>query len=232
MVLNLGVDFGTSSTKFFCRDLSARRDQQLSVVRSGRDGEQLSVPSTLRIRAGKVWFGHEAEALDGGQAFRSLKVCVACCQGAIACRCDSDGCGPTRGGDMVVEGSEGRELVSTSELCTILVAGLLNGAVSSLLESGTDHDAVMFNVAAPLDQVAHDPLGNVFEEVLGHATALRAAIFNGMAWKAARLAYRNVARQPLPSAETPDVRILSRSHCGHSRLHTVANCGRGPVCAD
>ncbi len=76
MILNLGVDFGTSSTQVFCRNLSARRDQQLSVLGFGSKGKDLTVPSTLRIKAGKVWFGRQAEALVGGQALRSLKVCV------------------------------------------------------------------------------------------------------------------------------------------------------------
>src|SRR5687767_10297293 len=98
MILNLGVDFGTSSTKVFCRNLAARRDQQLSVLLFGEGGADVTVPSTLRIKDGKVWFGHKAETMLGGQAFRSLKVCVACSEGAIPCRCRTDGCDAQQGG--------------------------------------------------------------------------------------------------------------------------------------
>ncbi|MSQ48696.1 MAG: hypothetical protein EXR78_10000 [Deltaproteobacteria bacterium] len=57
-------------------------------------------------------------------------------------------------------------------------------------------------MAAPLDQVTHESLGGVFQEVLGHATLLREQIINGMLWVDARRLYATVAAQPLQAPET------------------------------
>jgi hypothetical protein len=239
MILNLGVDFGTSSTKVFCRNPAARRDQQLSVLWFGKDGENVSIPSTLRIREGKVWCGHKAEALRGGQALRSLKVCVACSEGAITCRCRTDGCDAQQGGRLAIDTPEGQQLVPAGELCAILIAGLLHEAASAALEqAGSKHLATLIvNVAAPLDQVKHDPLGDVFEQVLGYATALRGKIVNGMSWKAARYEYQQVAGRPLPSREArtfhffPEaiaaIHAYSKSPTAAEGLYALVDVGAG-----
>jgi hypothetical protein len=171
-LINIGFDFGTSSTKIFWRDVFNDR-----VALLGFDGNisgypSVCLPSTLKIlRDGELLLGNAAEKdQHPGTVFRSLKVCFACNHNALSCR----DCGPSaqpgkvaRGRFLIQTDSDGDIRVTAAELCALLVAGLMREARSTIIGCLPPGSRVKFisNMAAPLDQLETNRIRDPFEKL-------------------------------------------------------------------
>lgn len=73
-VINLGLDFGTHSTKVVLRVRNIpNKALVLFLDEPGPDYPAFAAPSLVRLQAGKLFFGQRA-AREGGELFNSLKV--------------------------------------------------------------------------------------------------------------------------------------------------------------
>lgn len=182
---NIGIDFGTSTSKTCIRDLLANV-VGLVVYPKGTAGvPEFCLPSTVTAHDGKLYFGHSAEAHSGGRVLRSLKMCVPCQKGLIACRgCSPEGAAIGRGpGEFVLRDKSGSTSVfSAEELCTLYVAHIYTFILEALGKKvDPAHDQIILsNGAAPLDQVALEPLRRIFERVFFLGRELAGKIRSGI----------------------------------------------------
>ena len=80
-LVNIGIDFGTSSTKVFMRDITARHVYACAFPDALGSFGPFCWPSTIRIDSGRLYFGTPAESMNSGRAIRSFKICLACQHG-------------------------------------------------------------------------------------------------------------------------------------------------------
>ncbi|RQV93529.1 hypothetical protein EH220_08130 [bacterium] len=179
VLINIGFDFGTSSTKIFWRDVFNDRVALLSFEDNISGYSSVCLPSTLKIlRSGELFFGNAAEKdRNPGTVFRSLKVCFACSHGAISCR----DCGPSAQPGKVAQGrfliptdSDGDIRVTAAELCALLVAGLMREARSKIIGCFRPGTFIKFisNMAAPLDQLEANRIRDPYERLFYFGTEL------------------------------------------------------------
>lgn len=77
--VNVGIDFGTSSTKVFFRDLHHMKTYACGFTGNPSGYSPTCLPSAVRIVDDKVYFASAAENISGGVLLRSFKMCM-CCQ--------------------------------------------------------------------------------------------------------------------------------------------------------
>ena len=76
--VNIGIDFGTSSTKIIFGGMHLE-PTYVCVFEDNPEGyPPVCYPSTVRIIERQVFFGTEAERRTGGLVLRSFKVCMGC----------------------------------------------------------------------------------------------------------------------------------------------------------
>lgn len=75
---NVGIDFGTSGTKVVYRDQVGNKAWVHSFDHELKEYPPIVLPSTIRVVAGTMLLGAEAEKETTGMAFRSFKICMAC----------------------------------------------------------------------------------------------------------------------------------------------------------
>lgn len=76
--VNVGIDFGTSGTKVVYRDQVGKKAWVHSFDHELKEYPPIVLPSTIRVVAGTMLLGAEAEKETTGMAFRSFKICMAC----------------------------------------------------------------------------------------------------------------------------------------------------------
>jgi hypothetical protein len=225
VIVNIGLDFGTSSTKTFWRVVSGPGRGAVTVLGShdpkvGKDAyPSVCVPSTLRIADGKLYFGHKAESVTGGEVFRSLKVCLVSHASGVECRCGR----PAHhdGHVRFQDGGAGRVL-PVETLCTLLVANLIGRAqrrVRSAFKAGQDVE-FLYNMAAPLDQVDRVELLNAFERVLFRGIALAEHLKDGIPLETALDLYRRQSITGLPPDGDRNFRVFSEAAAA---IHAYTN---------
>ena len=200
-VVNVGLDFGTSSTKVFWRPVSGGTRREVTLLGFPDPGEgypDVALPSSIRIAEGRIWLGREAESpRREGTLFRSLKVCLASSHGGVKCRCQSN---IHQGSQAIFVDESGlRRVVQIEALATILVAGIVTNIFQRIATSlGTGQFTTLYNFAAPLDQVETPALRSVFERVAHHAILLAGRIQNGMSFDDALHHYHHISGENVP----------------------------------
>lgn len=183
---NVGIDFGTSSTKIIIRDL-IRRDYMLFYPGITAPGyPTFCLPSCIAITAeGRIFFGAEAELQQRGcRVLRSFKICMACQYKGTSCRGGCDPIAETRGlrGTFVVRtGLPWPSEVTADKICTLFLAWLIEEVknhISRTLGRGSD-TKLTFNMCAPMDQF-HHPAHMGFEKALFLGEQLSDSVTQGM----------------------------------------------------
>src|SRR5690242_16661000 len=73
--VNVGIDFGTSSTKVIFTDRQFVPRHVCSFPDNPAGYPPVCLPSSVRVAGGRVYFGDEAERRGDGVAYRSFKMC-------------------------------------------------------------------------------------------------------------------------------------------------------------
>jgi len=208
---NVGIDFGTSSTKVVIRDL-IRRQSILYYPNSTAPGyPSFCLPSCIALTAdGRILFGSEAELQKTGcRVLRSFKMCMACQHLATSCRGGCDPIAETRGlrGTFVVRtGLPWLSEVSAQNICTLFLAWLIKEVKNHISRtSGPSSDTKLtFNMCAPMDQFDH-PAYTGFEKALFLGEKLSHSVTQGMSLRDGLAEALEVERRH-PSLPSEDLR--------------------------
>ena len=155
--VNIGLDFGTSTTKVCARLALGGDEHPIYVLRIGGGAEALCPSLVLVDRIGSLYFGSEAEKRafeDGTRVFPHLKTCLACEAH------DAD----KRLSDCLSYQKEGRCQglfpgdVRASDLITCFLAWAMREARKSLPADLRASSAIRFtyNLGVPVEQLDRD----------------------------------------------------------------------------
>src|SRR5262245_11207967 len=192
---NVGLDFGTSSTKVVVRDVLVGQSY-VYALHPGLPGyPSYALPSAVRIHDDRIWFGPEAERRQGGRVFRSFKICLACQSHVGNCRgCETSEADAGRLGRFLLASSDpidARELVT---LYLAYVIATVRAAIRKRFAIGRDV-RLTYNMCLPIDQFEAGPGREAFVRALFLAEKLADSIRDGVWVKAAREAYRTIDAQ-------------------------------------
>jgi hypothetical protein len=158
--INIGIDFGTSTTKVCLRE-NVGLDEDAKLYRVELDpGRGLLCPSLMVLGDGHAYFGGEAQArlgLSSCLPFPHLKVCLACeADGGRPlsdCRATCDGAGICRG----VFAPPGE--VHATELAACFIAWVMATARERVPQELGDpaHCSFTYNVGVPVGQLEGAP---------------------------------------------------------------------------
>ena len=181
-MVNVGVDFGTSSTKVVVRDIYADRGHVLAHKDHIAAFGPFCWPSTIAVAEGKLHFGVPAERLRGTRALRSFKICVGCRCGIFSVRhCRNRTCldhGRKPGVFELVRGV----MFAAEELATLYLANLLGDVHEVMATSKAFHGnlSVSYNLSAPLDHVESEAARTAFERIIYAAHLLSGGVPQGI----------------------------------------------------
>ena len=219
VMVNVGIDFGTSSTKVLLRDLYAQKAYLYAHDHGIDEFGPFCWPSTIRVKDGRLYFGAAAEKNGQGEALRSFKVCLGCECGLFKDRsCASDQC--------TADGQRGRfrfgnrtpnsTVLGAQEIIILYLANLL-AKMTSDLEGVPPLDGecrLTYNMAAPLDMIEKPILEEAFGRALYCAERLKGQIRQGISIQDAKaLAEKELARCPkLPNEAERSTFIIPETH--------------------
>lgn len=157
VLLNVGLDYGTSSTKVVIRDLLKSKSIVLFFDEPWEGLPKFAVPSTVSVQDDNLYFGRRAELASSGRKFRSLKVCLGCQMGLMPCR----GCEPERTryslpiGSFAIMSKSSTILRVPSESLVVAYVSYIMKRTYEWIEKqyANAQTSVTFNVSAPLDQL-------------------------------------------------------------------------------
>lgn len=202
--VNIGIDFGTSSTKVVFREVLEGRSHVCGFHEGLLGYPSFALPSTIRVKDGHLSFGAEAERLAGGVAFRSVKICLGCCAGIVPCRgCDAGQLSEGRRGWFSLDAGGVRDTMDAHELVTLFLAyviGRAQQAVSARV-GRVRTLKLTYNMCLPVDQFESGTGRDAFLRALFLAEKLAGRVTDGLSLAEARLAYRGAlaAHPEVPS---------------------------------
>lgn len=209
-LINVGLDFGTSSSKVIWRDVTGDRLTLLGFDNRATGYPAVCLPSSVKIAGDRILFGSDAEAnRDPGWLVRSLKVCVACRANAVSCRDCQPAGEQKRAGEFVVT-SSGLHQLNADELAALLVGYTMRTArrrIEDSFRQARDADFT-WNMSAPLDQYEFAALRVGFERLAYHGSLVASDVNSGMSLHDAIDLVRDKARQPMPSRDDLPVNVV------------------------
>jgi hypothetical protein len=186
--LNVGVDFGTSSTKVCIRPTlgDAPDVKTYPVTFDAQSSDPLFGPSTIGCKDGLLYFGSIAEALTGKcQIWRHIKVCVACeaeeTFASTNCYCASPGatCAAVQARFSVNGVAAGPADLATLYIAWVL--GEVSTAIPEPLRRG-DPPFLTCNIGVPVDQIDRaSRLHGAYERIATRGWRLRGHVRQGIA---------------------------------------------------
>jgi actin-like ATPase involved in cell morphogenesis len=223
LLINIGVDFGTSSTKVVVRNVLEDRAVAFTHANAVDGYGAFCWPSTVRVNDGRLYFGNQAEAMQYGQAIRSFKVCVACHEGAFTDKqLEERGCKigvcqhSQEKGTFGLGSSDKRVVFRADELTALYLAELLATVrceVDAQL-SPQGNAKYTVNMAAPLDLVTQPPLKTAFDRAVFAGWELVGKVKQGMTLAEARdvLDSDNVWPATLPGEDLRSTFVIPETH--------------------
>lgn len=209
-LINVGFDFGTSSSKVIWRDVTGDRLTLLGFDNGATGYPSICLPSSVKIAGDRVFFGSDAETnRDLGWLVRSLKVCIACRASAVSCRDCQPAGEQKRPGEFVVT-AHGPQQLNADELAALLV-GYTMGTAKRRIEKGfrqaRDADFT-WNMSAPLDQYEFGKLREGFERLAYNGSLVAGDVQSGMRLSDAVALIRDNARRSMPSRDDLPISIV------------------------
>jgi hypothetical protein len=124
VIVTIGTDFGTSSTKVFFRSDEPRATSFVCLFEENPFGyPPIGLPSTVRVVNGQVFFAAEAERGAGGAVYRSFKTCLRC--NLVNRHCAYCGDGPKRAaGQRILP--DGMGMIPPEELAAWYLAHMIS----------------------------------------------------------------------------------------------------------
>lgn len=185
--INVGIDFGTASTKVFLREIESSQSYACTFDNALEIFGPFCWPSTIAVVKGEVYFGARAESMRVDATIDSFKMCLGC-QGGIlrpeTCptrRCIAFGKTPGQfylGG----EASEGYTFRPWQLACLYLanLMGIIDQEFLNNDPFGKDCQ-VTYNAVAPLDMVEVQQIKGVFQRTLYIGYLLKDKVKQGIA---------------------------------------------------
>lgn len=171
--INIGIDFGTSSTKVIFRDIHLGCSHIVFFDHGLTGYPSFVLPSSVAVSQGRLYFGDRAERLEAeGRVLRSFKVCMACQSGLVKCR----RCEPTLlqlpapipGWFLLSTETGTRVRVSACQLGTLYLAHVIRIVRRVVAQHiGRDHELhFTYNMGVPIDHLEDSPTKEVFARSL------------------------------------------------------------------
>jgi hypothetical protein len=185
--LNVGLDFGTSSTKVCIRPtLGDGPDvKTYPIAFDTKADDPLFGPSTIGCKGSRFYFGAEAEALtDDCRIWRHIKVCLACeaenTFASAGCFCAS--AGTTR---EVIRGgfAAGGLRAGPTDLATLYIAWVMGTVLAAIPQSlrKAGEPILTCNIGVPVDQIDRTSrLHSAYERLANGAWRLRGHVIQGI----------------------------------------------------
>jgi hypothetical protein len=226
MLINFGLDFGTSSCKVMFRDI-IRGDAYACVFSNHlEDYGPFCWPSTICVHDGRLYFGTQAERMREGRKIRSFKICLACEDGLVNGHpCPVKSCLTDNDKPSLFALDSGMQLAASRpltvclqpwELASLYIAQLLNDIVPTVTNHASFEPSAKctFNMSAPLDMVNEAKLKSVFERVLYAATLMKNEICQGIEITQAISVINRVKQttKVLPPTESSRTFIVPETH--------------------
>lgn len=206
--INVGIDFGTSSTKVLYRDVTENKGSFLDIYEdlTTLGYASFCMPSTVTVLGGMVFFSSLAEKeSDRGIVFRSFKICFVCgvkdtfgCGGrkeTIRRFCEEDQrCKGTRGFFGLL-GECGENFGLTAEEITAFylayIIKIVREKINIRYKNAYDL-TYTYNICAPMDQYSDQDICKQYEKMFFLAEKLSFSIENGIALNFLKDSYRNL----------------------------------------
>ena len=192
--VNVGIDFGTSTSKVAVRDVDVRRSYLIPLRGKKKGYEKYLFPSTVLIKGGRLFFGKESAVADSN-FLRSFKVCVACGANAferVSCDSGFRGCS----GDRGLFNLDGGDVVRAEHVAAWYLGYLMKVAETTVHRRFGDAaiPLLTFNSAVPIDHLEKGQVRKTFERVVSVAYAIRDHVSQGMELSRARILWENAER--------------------------------------
>ena len=211
--LNIGIDFGTSSTKVFLKDILSNRTYVYAFDNPHDNFGPFCWPSTIRIADRCLYFGIPAERKEDGKAIRSFKICFACKNGTISEKeCLFKQCETNRSttGIFTLLVNQGEHIeFNVCELTALFVAQLLDEVLRTVrADKNFDVESkYTVNMTAPLDMLNNPDLEISFNTALHLANLMTGQITQGIpAAEAKEKLYNARLEFELKGLPTEDIR--------------------------
>lgn len=217
-VLNIGIDYGTSSTKVCARrsvPVQQRDSEPVYVVSFSDQTSGYLCPSSVLVRKGRIFFGPEAERLakGGTPPYRHLKVCLSCevethhhDAGELAeCSSDRD----SHSGRCTGKFS-GEARLTPSQLVTLYLAWVMRESRarlgSALSEAGTKWCS--YHIGVPLENLTETAtLSRAYVKVTYLAWLLSNGVEQGMELGRALAWYAEAQSSTIPTTQENPVAL-------------------------
>lgn len=212
---NIGVDFGTSSTKVCARQHKGviPNDPEPIYLAHLDGSDSYLCPSTVFIKNGRMYFGHQAELQETSDAvpLRHLKACLACEVEPTRATTFAE-CSSTRepGTSRCTGSFRHSHLLSASQLVTLYLGWVMRearGAVSKSL--GLQSSTVFtYHVGLPLKHIDESPAFlSQYEKISYQAWRISEGVIQGLDLNKAVKWLDEVTNEPIPNAEKSPVQL-------------------------
>jgi hypothetical protein len=184
--VNVGIDFGTSSSKIAVRDVDLGMSYLIPLRPERRGCDQYLFPSTVLIREGRLYFGEESAGPES-TLLRSFKICVACGGGAFA-QTSCDATFRSCSGSPGVLKLDGDDVIAADRVAAWYLGYLMNLAENTARRHfGDEVELVLtFNSAVPINHLEQGKVRRAFERAVLVAHAIRAEMSQGIELQRAR----------------------------------------------
>jgi hypothetical protein len=179
--VNVGIDFGTSSTKVFFRDLHHLKTYACGFAGNPNGYPPTCLPSAVRIVDDKVYFASAAEKISGGELLRSFKMCM-CCQFAdsLCANCPNACFGAGHQASDKLEQAT-QEMLSPEEVAAWYLAYVIGEVKRRINETLPDFQpSLTYQMAAPLGMIESQSTRESFERALHLGEALSDDVTQGI----------------------------------------------------
>jgi hypothetical protein len=214
--VNIGLDFGTSTTKVIVRiDDAASKPQYLVVAPRGAEASVV-FPSCAAVEGDNLLLGAAAEVAATSEKVRSFKMNLPAEAGSRK--------HAWRGRLRLADGR-----LTAEDLSTLYIAWVLRDVLGQVREylSGADLK-ITLNAAAPLDQMEAEPhLRALFHRIFFRALKIAAVARSPWSLKEARLALDKARSIPVPSDEESPVNVFPETHAAMTSYMLLPGRSKG-----
>lgn len=179
--INVGIDFGTSSTKVIFTDRYFMPKHVCAFPDNPEGYPPVCLPSAVRVADGRVYFGDEAERRTGGVVYRSFKMCMTCNPADGICQSCPNPLGETRRSGLFRIQPDGSDFVTAEEVSAWYLGHVANLArihVEKQYPGVTTR--LTYQTAAPLKSCEASAEKRAFEEAIHIASRIAPGVQQGI----------------------------------------------------
>lgn len=219
LLINIGIDFGTSSTKVIFSDRQFMPKYVCTFHENPEGYPPVCLPSTVRVVDGRVYFGDQAEQRTGGIVYRSFKMCMGCRPSAGICTSCPNPLGGLRRPGLLLLDAEGSGFVTAEEIAAwylCYVVGLARGRVTSRYPGQSTR--LTYQTSAPLKSCEDSVEKRAFEVAIHIASRIADGVEQGIRVGDLRSLYRvqmeHLENEGLPDEAERDTCVIPETHAG------------------